>query len=718
MKRFSTFEGVFTPSLLSILGVIMYLRLGWVVGQVGLAAALFIIVCSNVVTLATALSMSSVVTNIRIGTGGAYSIIAKSLGIEAGGAIGIPLYFSQAISVAFYVTGFTECWVSVFPAHNFLLVSLIVWFLLMVVSYWSASLAFRVQYLIMGVIVLSLVSIFLGGGSGALSEHVGENLAPEKFWSVFAIFFPAVTGVLAGAAMSGELKDPRRSIPLGTFMAIGVSFVVYMLLAAWFSRNASAAQLIGNTSLIIDLSRWKLLVVGGIMGATLSSGLSMFVTSPRTLMALGKHTVIPFSSSFARLNRRGEPSTAIVFTALISLVTLLLGSLDSVASLLTMFFLITYGMINISVFIEQSIGITSFRPSFRIPKIVSLFGAVACFGIMMLINAEFSLVALAVIALIYFILLRRELDLHSPDVRSGLFIFLAEKMALAASRLPYHPKIWKPNLLIPAEDVDMLKKIIPFIRSIVAPAGRIFCFRTISLYKDREVQKGTEDHTAAHEHKEKLRTELKEAFLPLSEEGLFVETSVVEAGDELSASIAVMQTLRDMVLPPNTLFYPLSNQNLADVDILSLVQRSAVEGFGIILLKLDEMFLFGEEKKVNLWIRQHSPNIDLSILVALQLQANWDGELRIVQAVSRPEEASEAEEYCRKVKKIMRLPDEVEIRILAGDFPSVLTKAPEADINIFGMPEVPDLQLVEDVFGALKTSVLFLRDSNHESAVA
>ena len=130
------------------------------------------------------------------------------------------------------------------------------------------------------------------------------------------------------------------------------------------------------------------------------------------------------------------------------------------------------------------------------------------------------------------------------------------------------------------------------------------------------------------------------------------------------------------------------------------------------------MFLFGEEKKVNLWIRQHSPNIDLSILMAIQLQANWDGELRIVQAVSRPEEAAEAEEYCRKVKKIMRLPDEVEIRILAGDFPSVLTKAPEADINIFGMPEIPDLQLVEDVFNALKTSVLFLRDSNHESAVA
>jgi len=718
MKRFSTFEGVFTPSLLSILGVIMYLRLGWVVGQVGLGAALFIIVCANLVTVATALSMSSVVTNIRIGTGGAYSIIAKSLGIEAGGAIGIPLYFSQAISVAFYVTGFTECWVSVFPLHNFLLVSLAVWFLIMVVSYWSASLAFRVQFLIMGVIALSLVSIFLGGGSATMASDVGQNLALEKFWAVFAIFFPAVTGVLAGAAMSGELKDPRQSIPKGTFLAIGLSFVIYLLMAGWFSRSASATELIGNTSLVIDLSRWKILVVAGIMGATLSSGLSMFVTSPRTLMALGKHTVVPFSSDFARLNKRGEPSTAILFTALVSLVTLLLGSLDSVAGLLTMFFLITYGMINISVFIEQSIGITSFRPSFRIPRIVPLFGGVSCFGIMMLINVKFSLVALVVIVITYLILLRRKMDLHSPDVRSGLLIFLAEKMALAASRLPYHPKIWKPNLLIPAEDVELLSKIMPFIRNIVAPAGRIFCFRTISLYKDREVQKGTEDHRSAHERKERLRDELNGAFSPLSEEGLLVETSVVEAGDELSASIAVMQTLRDMVLPPNTLFYPLSNRKLADVDILTLVQRSSAEGFGIILLKLHEQKIFKEEKRVNLWIRQHSPNIDLSILVALQLQANWDGALRIVQAVSKPEEAAEAQEYCRKVKKIMRLPEEVAVNVLVGDFRAVLAQAPEADINIFGMPEIPDLQLVEDAFSAVDTSVLFLRDSDHESAVA
>ncbi|HQP10054.1 MAG TPA: Na-K-Cl cotransporter, partial [Candidatus Omnitrophota bacterium] len=161
-KRFSTFEGVFTPCLLSILGVIMYLRLGYVVGSAGLGGALIIIVLANMITLATALSMSSVVTNIRIGPGGAYSIIAKSLGLEAGAAIGIPLYISQAISFAFYVIGSAECWRFIFPDHDILAVSVVIWFLILVVSYTSARLAFRVQYVIMAIIGASLVSILLG----------------------------------------------------------------------------------------------------------------------------------------------------------------------------------------------------------------------------------------------------------------------------------------------------------------------------------------------------------------------------------------------------------------------------------------------------------------------------------------------------------------------------------------------------------------------------
>jgi len=188
-KRFGTLEGVFTPCLLSILGVIMYLRLGWVVGNAGLTGALIIICFANLITLATALSMSSIVSNIRIGTGGAYSIIKNSLGMEAGGAIGFPLYIAQAVSVAFYIAGFSECWLFVFPGHSALLVSLIVWFFLLMITYSSAKVAFRVQYLIVGLIGLSLVSILSGEGIVLTDAFLQEPLPVENFWGGFCCFF-------------------------------------------------------------------------------------------------------------------------------------------------------------------------------------------------------------------------------------------------------------------------------------------------------------------------------------------------------------------------------------------------------------------------------------------------------------------------------------------------------------------------------------------------
>ena len=703
-RRFSTFEGVFTPSLLSILGVIMYLRLGWVVGQVGLGLALVIVVFANVITALTALSMSSIVTNIRIGPGGAHSIIAKSLGIEIGGAIGIPLYLSQAVSIAFYITGFSECWISIFPGQDRLMVALAAWLILMLVSYWSARLAFRLQYVVMSIVGLSLVSILLGKADAVGAGPVWKLVEPSHFWPAFAIFFPAVTGVLSGAAMSGELKDPRKSIPLGTISAIAVSFCIYVALTFWFARRVPADLLVSHTSVVIDYARWKWLVVGGIMGATLSSALSMSVGSPRTLMALGKHEIIPFSDIFTRINKRGEPTPAILFTALLSLITLVFGTLNSVATLLTMIFLITYGMINISVFIEQNIGIASFRPSFRIPKLFPFLGGLGCVTVMFLINVEFSLIAIFLIVTASVLLLHREIKVHSPDVRSGLLTFLAENFAKAAARLPYHPKIWKPNLLVPVENTVAFKAIVPFVQAMVSPTGRIFAFSVIP------------DGTGKDLAKE--RDELVDCLAPLKEANLFLETSVLEAPDFRSGHVSVIQTLKGAVLPPNTFFYVLPDEG-RDREVLDIIRKAAQEGLGIVLLKFQPTTSgLNQEKVINLWIRQQSPNLDLSILMALQLLNNWDGHLRILQAVPQGLEVKEARDYCEKLKKLMRLPQEVEVVILPGEFRKGLLSAPPADINIFGMPEVPDLALIQLTFATLRTSVLFLRDSKHESAVA
>lgn len=706
-KRFGTFEGVFTPTVLSILGVIMYLRLGWVVGQVGLGKALIIIGVANMITLLTGLSISSITTNMRVGAGGAYAMISKSLGLEVGGAIGIPLYISQAISVAFYIVGFTECWNYIFPSHDFLATTIVVWGLLLVISYTSARLAFRLQYVIMVVIGFSLVSAFLGEAS--FSQRLTlwvANGDSAKFWKVFAIFFPAVTGILAGVSMSGELKQPEKDIPVGTLLAIMVGFVVYTSLAVWFSLSAPRQELIDNNLLIIAVSRWPALVIGGIMGATLSSALSMFVAGPRTLLALGRHKQVPFLHIFDYLNSRSEPTHAILLTAFLSLLTLTLGRLNSIAGILTMFFLITYGMINIAVFIEKGIGIVSFRPTFKIPLVVSLLGGAGCVYVMFLIDPLFSVIAIAVTIALYLILIKRQAQRYWPDVRKGLFIFIAEQAIKVASRLPYHPKIWKPNLVIPVEKPKEWLGLIDFIRAIVSPNGKADFF----------VVRESAQENVLLQDKKQLVGEMELLSAPLREEGILASTFVIDAEYFLAASRVAVQVLKGTPLPPNVLFIKLGSTDDKTHLVKELIETTEVTDFGIMVFYLHPKLGFGMKKSLNIWIRRGSPNVDLAVLVALQIEKNWEVALHLIQVVDKDEENADAFDYLERLKRVMRLPLDTRLHVLRGPFEEAITQGPVSDINVFGMPPTCDLFWMRRIAGKVNTSVLFLRDSKQEKA--
>ena len=574
-KRFGAFEGVFTPTFLSILGVVMYLRLGWVVGNVGLYKALLIIGIANLITIFTCLSVSSIATNMKIGTGGAYSIISKSLGLEVGGAIGIPLYLSQAISVAFYITGFTECWVSIFPGHEFIYVSIATWLVLLVISYTSAKFAFRLQYIIIGIVAGSIISFFLGKTTLAEPSFFRSGLGALDFWKVFAVFFPAVTGILSGLSMSGELKKPERDIPLGILSAVGVTFIIYMFIAFRFAYAAPDYALVNNTSIIIFLGRWKSIIVAGIMGAAISSALSMFVASPRTLLALGKYRTIPFSSQFAHINKRSEPTTAILFTAVLSLLAIALGTLNKIAGLLTMFFLITYGMLNISVFIEQVTGIASFRPAFKVHIIFPLLGGLGCLFAMFLINPLFSMAAILIIVLIYLILIQQEVRENWPDVRKGLFIFIAEQAMKISMGLPYHPKIWKPNLLIPVAEPQEWGGLVDFIKAITFPSGRVNFFK---------IAKQTSYTKTQDDKRRQLDEEFSSLTTPLKEEGVLSTSVVVGSDDFLSAATIVTQTMEASIFPPNILLVKLGSTPEQDPDLKKLIERMEELDLGVLLL--------------------------------------------------------------------------------------------------------------------------------------
>ncbi|NJN81911.1 MAG: hypothetical protein HC802_06245 [Caldilineaceae bacterium] len=219
--KFGTFDGVFLPTLLTILGAVMYLRTGWVVGNAGLLGAWAIILLANLITFCTGLSISTVATNIRVGAGGSFSIISQSLGLEVGGSVNVPFYLAQSISVAFYIFAFSEGWLSVFPTHPELVVLLVIFSICCLVAFASVGLAARIRYPILLIVLFSLFSILLGvfprfGDPGAVytPQPIG-SFESGNFWVIFAVFFPAVTGVLAGVNLSGTLATPRRSIPRG-----------------------------------------------------------------------------------------------------------------------------------------------------------------------------------------------------------------------------------------------------------------------------------------------------------------------------------------------------------------------------------------------------------------------------------------------------------------------------------------------------------------------
>lgn len=700
-KGLGTLEGVFTPTILTILGVVMYLRLGWVVGNVGLIETIIIILLAHSITICTALSMASMVSNIEIGAGGAYAIISRSLGFEIGGAIGIPLYFSQAFSVAFYIIGFVELWQSYFPTHSGLLIGVITWALLTALSMKSAQLAFRVQYFVLAAIAISIAA-FLAGPSQNPGEVVWlSSVGKVGFWETFAIFFPAVTGILAGVSMSGELRTPRRSIIVGTLSAIFVGLLVYLGLAYWFARQATAEALLANPTIILDLSFWRPAIVAGIVGATLSSALSTLVGAPRTLAALAVNRLVPFAGFLGRRADDQEPRNAIFVSSLFSLLVIVAGNLDQLAQLLTMFFLTTYGAINLVVLVEQGSGIISFRPRLKVSILVPLIGFVGCIFTMLLIDKLFTLTTIVVIMIIYSILSRRERKLESPwgDVRGGIFTTVTEWAAQKAIAMEYHPRIWKPSLLVPVEQPEDFARVSRFVDNFLYPSGRLYI---LSL-------------TNAKLNDAELNARYDDVLKPILDKKIFMRKTLIHTPDISfeSGLYPLTQVLLNAFLPPNTILFTISGEESKQRQMERIYHTMRPLNTGLLFLHIHPKFGFGQERRVNLWLRDKSPNMNLAVLAALQLTRNWDARLTILRVV---EEEALVETVTTELELFVeqaRLPVNTAVRVLTGDYCAHMFGL-RADITIMGMPR--EYSQMVGFAADFPGTILFVRDSGMEDA--
>ncbi len=481
-KKFGTFLGVFTPSILTILGVIMYQRFGWVVGNAGLVGTLLVVLLAHVISLTTGLSVASIATNHTVRTGGNYYIISRSLGLSIGGAIGLALYLALALGVSLYLIGFAEAVLAVTDdlsyfadeKDNIRLVATVACAGLAALTFAGTSIAMGVQLPVMGAIGLSLVSIALGSpiafGEGETAVALGPPEGAPSFATVFAVFFPAVTGFTAGVGMSGDLRDPKRAIPLGTMAAILTGLVIYLALPVYlgFGNFASVEALQTDNNILLRMAWVPELVTAGVFFATLSSALGSLLGAPRTLQALAMDGVV------WRIFSRGrtEPRIALLLTLFIAELGILVGELEKVGAIITMFFLTCYGFLCWACGLERWAS-PDFRPQFRVPVWVSLLGGVACFLVMFQINALAMAGAIVIMLVLYLVLKRRQLVLGSGDTWGGVWSAVVRLglMRLRESSSKGHQRNWRPNMIAMGRRSPTGRGVIDFGRMLVGDRG-------------------------------------------------------------------------------------------------------------------------------------------------------------------------------------------------------------------------------------------------------
>lgn len=679
---FGTFGGVFTPSILTILGVIMYLRFGWVVGNVGLIGTLLIVTISTAITFLTALSIASIATDQRVRIGGAYYMISRSLGIESGGAIGIPLFFAQALSVALYTIGFAESVTGVFTSLDFKTVGIITTIGVAMLAIISAKVAIRAQYFIMFGIAISLLSLVFGSPIEETSIEMwgAADRHSEGFWVVFAVFFPAVTGIMAGVNMSGDLKDPARSIPNGTFAAIGTAYVIYMVLPVILANRADALTLIDDPLIMRKISYWGDAILIGVWGATLSSAVGSILGAPRVLQALARDGVLPHWLRWLG-NGVGEddsPRAGTLFTLGIALIAVYLGNLNMIAPILSMFFLTTYGVLNIAAGTERLLKSPSFRPKFKVHWSFSLLGAAGCIAVMFLINAMATGIAMVFVVIIYIWLERRELKTTFGDVRRGIWMALI-RSALMRINEDTEEKTWRPHPLVLSGSPTKRWHLIEFASSITQERG-ILTIATVLTSQNVRAEK-----------KAGMEVDIREYMAKRGVQGL---VRVISAPDSFEGAMRMVDYYGLGALVPNTII-------LGDSENLELREKycDMIRYFyrlkrNVVIIHDNKERHFGERKTIDVWWGGLKGNGGLMILLTYLLQSSvrWhDADITIKMVVKNEMAIPGIGDNLSDIMKKIRIEAKTELIVSNGrEFTDILhDSSKNADLIMMGMA-VPD----------------------------
>ncbi len=527
-KRFGAAPVYFT-AVSTILGAILFLRFGFAVGTLGFWGALLLIVMGHAVTIPTALAISELATNKRVEGGGEYFIISRSFGLNIGATIGIALFLSQAISVAFYIIAFTEAFEFFFnfAVQKFSVIlprqviSLPVTLVLGILILRKGSgTGVKALYAVVVILFITLLLFFLGkpaAGSLAPGEIPARDIRNmSDFFIVFAICFPAFTGMTAGVGLSGDLRNPAKAIPLGTILATVTGMIIYSFVVYKLAISASPEEMLGDQLIMGKIAIGGAVIVPlGLAAATLSSALGSVLVAPRTLQALANDASFPSMRlnrwlSAARSND-GEPVNATLVTLVIAVIFVALGSVNAVAEIISMFFLVTYGSLCLISFLNHFGSSPSYRPSFRSKWYLSLAGFLVSVIVMFRINTLYALTATILVILIYSYIN------HYHKNRKGLESLFANTLFQINRNLQVYlqktesrrkEKEWRPGVICISKDSFKREKAFRLLNWLSYSYGfgtylhRIdgYYSRATSLQASEELAKLIELYETSHNH--------------------------------------------------------------------------------------------------------------------------------------------------------------------------------------------------------------------------
>ena len=684
--KLGTFIGVFTPTLLTILGVIMYLRVGWLVGNMGLLYTLSIVVLANLVTLITTLSFSSIATNRLIGIGGAYNIISRNLGLEIGGAIGLPLFLAQAFAVTLYAFGLAESIRFIWPGVPVAPAAFVIVLGIGLLASRGSEIALKAQLPLLFLVALSLLALIAGSAFNPLPNPppIAQSTGEVEYWVAFAVFFPAVTGVMAGLGLSGDLRDPRASIPRGSIAAVLLGFAVYITIPILLFFGADTQALIDDPMVWARIAPLgALLILPGLWGAVFSSAVGSMLGAPRTLQALALDHLAP--QQFARtMGPHEEPIFGLLLTLLIALAACLLGDLNTVAPIVTMFFLTVYGTVNLVAAFASLSGEISWRPTLRIPWIASLTAGIACIVAMFLISPLAAVAALSLELIVWFILARKERTTAWGDARRGLYEALIQWALVRISAHPMTARSWRPHILIFVKKLEQSLDLVHYGRWFAQGRGIVTICELV------------EADSASEGFDTQARRQEMESFLKQEAVVAFAEIDVVSNIEDGLVSVAQANGMGG--LNSNTLLmgWPSSQEDLERA--LRSLRSFSQLGKSLILGRIDSdrLRVSPRDREIHVWWGGLQRNGDLMLLLAYLLSRNaeWRGAELVVTSLASSELMRErTQHHLDELLPELRIKARTDVLIKPDDMTvreMIFAQSQDADVTFLGLP-VPEV---------------------------